>query len=161
MDGSSFPLRVLAEGIARPANVGALFRLADAFGVESLHLCGGSFLPPHQKIRRVARSAETWVRYVAESDGPGAARRMKEDGFRVVGLEITPQSQNIRALGALPGRPTCLVIGSERAGLSPGLLSACETVFNLPMLGRGTSMNVAVATGIALYEITRSFAAAE
>lgn len=150
-----FPIRILAENIARPSNVGALFRIADALGVEALHLCGDSFFPPHQKIRRVARSAESWVPYHVEDNGQTTMLKLKQEGYRVIGLEITPDSQDIRMLGQTTTQPTCLVIGSERQGLSPSLISACETIYHIPMYGRGHSMNVAVATGIALHELTR------
>jgi TrmH family RNA methyltransferase len=46
-----------------------------------------------------------------------------------------------------------LMMGSERQGLQPGLMKACDRVVSLPMAGKSDSLNLAVATGVMLYEI--------
>ncbi|PMP78441.1 MAG: RNA methyltransferase, partial [Chloroflexus aggregans] len=53
-------------------------------------------------------------------------------------------------------RPLILVLGSERQGLSDDQLAACDTVVRIPMRGRSDSLNLAVAAGILMYEITRN-----
>ena len=62
-------LCLLAHDIHRPANIGSLFRLADAFGIEQLWLTGRSCLPPHPKLHQAARSTERRVPY-AHADDP-------------------------------------------------------------------------------------------
>ena len=62
------PLRLLAHDVDIALNVGALFRIADALGVEHLHLSGTSPLPPDPKIRRSARSAERHVAWSHAAD---------------------------------------------------------------------------------------------
>jgi TrmH family RNA methyltransferase len=56
-------------------------------------------------------------------------------------------------------RPLVLVLGSERNGLDPAQLGACDEVVRIPMRGRGDSLNLAVAAGLLLYEAYRSGAA--
>jgi len=54
----------------------------------------------------------------------------------------------------LDERPTVLLLGSEQKGLLPGQLAACDDLVSLPMRGRATSLNLAVAAGIFLYTLT-------
>ncbi|MBZ0229045.1 MAG: RNA methyltransferase, partial [Bauldia sp.] len=52
-------------------------------------------------------------------------------------------------------RPVLLVMGSEQSGLTPALAAACETLVKIPMAGKADSLNLAVATGVMLFEIMR------
>jgi tRNA G18 (ribose-2'-O)-methylase SpoU len=86
-------------------------------------------------------------RYV--SDAAAFLRKEVAAGTRVVALEITDRSENL--LNTPIETPLLLVVGAEATGVAPELLSQCERSVYLPMHGRNTSMNVAVALGAAIY----------
>jgi tRNA G18 (ribose-2'-O)-methylase SpoU len=130
------PLRLLAHDVDIALNVGALFRIADALGVEHLHLSGTSPLPPDPKIRKTARSAERHVAWSHATDPLETAAALKAQGWRLVSLEL-----------------------STLSGVCQALLDVSDVTVHIPMRGHNSSMNVANACAIAVYEIARRLGA--
>lgn len=134
-------------------NVGSIFRSADGAGVGKLYLCGMTAAPPRPEIRKAALGAEEIVPWEYFAQTALALQALREKGYHLVALENTPASQDYRTAPLL--FPLALVIGHEYEGIAPEILAQCETAISLPMRGRKTSLNVAVAFGIAAYEIAR------
>jgi tRNA G18 (ribose-2'-O)-methylase SpoU len=151
----TLPLRLLAPDVGIAANVGALFRLADALGVEHLHLAGGTPMPPDAKIRRTSRSAERHVDWSYAADPLACVAALRAQGWRVVSLELSTRSIPVDSLPVAAGDRICLVLGAEDAGVSQALLDASDATVHIPMRGHNSSMNVATACAIATYEIAR------
>jgi len=138
-------------------NVGSLFRIADALGVEKIHLTGRSPVPPNDKLRKTSRAAEKYVPFSQAADPLPVLRELKAAGYRIISLELTSASIDIRQLAVGASDRICLVLGSENAGVSQALLNHSEQTVHIPMRGRHSSMNVATACAIATFEITRAF----
>ena len=136
-------------------NVGGLFRIADALGVEHLYLAGASARPPNAKLRRASRSTEKWVPHSWTADGVALARELKGSGCLLLSLELTSSSTDIRELSWDGEQPLCLIVGSENTGVAQALLDLSDHTLHIPMLGHNSSMNVATACGIAVFELTR------
>lgn len=134
-------------------NVGAMFRTADAFGVDFVYLCGYTACPPKPQIDKVSLGAELWVPWEHRDNTASLLQELRADGVFVVGLEQTPSSISIETL-QLPSR-VALVVGNEVNGVSAELLYYCDVVTHIPMQGRKESLNVSIAAGIALYECAR------
>ena len=154
----ALPLRLLAHDVGIAANVGALFRLADALGVEHVHLSGASPVPPDPKIRKTSRSAERHVAWSYDADPLAVVAALKGQGWRVVSLELSTHSVALDTLPVAPGDRVCLVLGAEDAGVCQALLDASDATVHIPMRGHNSSMNVAAACAIATYEIARRLA---
>jgi tRNA G18 (ribose-2'-O)-methylase SpoU len=146
-------LRLLAHDVDIALNVGVLFRIADALGVEHLHLGGSSPVPPDAKIRKAARSADKFVAHSYAADPLATVAALKADGWRIVALELTTRSVDVRDLAVAAGDRICLVVGAEKAGVCQALLDVCDATVHIPMRGRNSSMNVANACAIAVWEI--------
>lgn len=157
-DAAPLPLRLLAHDVDIALNVGALFRIADALGVEHLHLSGSSPVPPDPKIRKAARSAERHVAHSYATDPLGVVAGLRAQGWRIISLELTTQSVALRDLVVAPGDRICLVVGAERVGVCQALLDASDATVHIPMRGHNSSMNVGTACAIATYEIARLLA---
>ncbi len=153
------PLRLLAHDVDIALNVGALFRIADALGVEHLHLSGTSPLPPDPKIRKISRSAERHVAWSHATDPLETAATLKAQGWRLVSLELSTQSIALDTLAVAPGDRICLVVGAENTGVCQALLDMSDVTVHIPMRGHNSSMNVANACAIAVYEIARRLGA--
>lgn len=153
--GGALPLRLLAYNVRRPANVGSLFRLADALGVERLHLTGTSCLPPHPKLHTAARHTELHVPWESAADALPVALALKAAGYRLVGLEHTSTSIALDAFPVTPGERLCLILGNESVGICQALLDVVNATVHIPMRGHNSSMNVASACAIALYAIAQ------
>jgi tRNA G18 (ribose-2'-O)-methylase SpoU len=154
----SLPLRLLAHDVDIALNVGALFRLADALGVEHVHLTGTSPLPPDPKIRKTSRSAERHVAWSSGADPLAVVATLKSQGWIIVSLELSSNSIPLHELALASGGRVCLIVGAENAGVSQALLDVSDLTVHIPMRGHNSSMNVANACAIATYEIARQLA---
>jgi len=132
-------------------NVGSIFRTADAAEVRKLYLCGMTATPPRQEIRKAALGAEETVSWEYCKHTAEALEKLKSDGYSLIALENTPASVDYRR--AAYRFPLALVVGHEYHGIAPEVLARCEAAISLPMRGMKSSLNVAVAFGIAAYEI--------
>ena len=151
------PIRVLLSDVSDPLNVGGIFRLADALGVEKLHLAGVTPIPPDPKIKRMARATEKAVAWEYHDDAAAVVRELAAAGYAIVSLEVTTASRNIRSLSANPPSAICLVAGSEKEGVSQEILDLSDYTVHIPMRGQNSSMNVTTACAIAVSELTRSW----
>jgi tRNA (guanosine-2'-O-)-methyltransferase len=146
-------LALILDSVAQPFNVGSIVRTAAAFGVEKLWLCGNTPDLSMPAVGKTALGTDRFVEAIREPSPPLAAKEAAEDGFRVIAVE--------QASGATPLFDTplegdiCLAIGNEDHGVSPALLAVVHAVTYIPQTGRVGSLNVAVATAIAVAEARR------
>ena len=158
-------LTLIVHNIRSTHNVGAIFRTAEGFGVESIILTGYTPYPllekdsrlPHiaekltQQIHKTALGAETMVPFRYEESVEAAIAAVKQRGYTLVGLEQDARST------MLPNYTTpervALLLGEEVEGITPELRALCDDLIEIPMVGQKESFNVSVATGIALYQL--------
>lgn len=155
---------VIAHNIRSIHNVGSIFRTAEGFGVSKLILSGYTPYPtvpddtrlPHlsnalsQKIHKTALGAETLVPYEYTLEPP--IQKLRSEGFSIIGLEQNETSIPLETYN--PTQKIALLLGEEVKGIPEELLSACDTLVEIPMFGKKESFNVSVAAGIALYRLT-------
>lgn len=132
-------------------NVGAMFRTADGAGVDKIYLTGYSPCPPHPAVDKVSLGAEKTVPWEYNQQPGRLVKRLKEEGYKIIGLEQTKNSVTIYEW--MPSTPLALIVGNEKIGISPALLKLCDTVVHLPMRGMKKSLNVSIAAGAAVYYI--------
>jgi len=149
-----FAVSFLAHDILSPLNIGSLFRIADALGVEHIYLSGGSPVPPGSKIKKTSRSTEKYVPYSFNEDPAAVLNELRSEGYKIISLEITSDSQDISKLQLSETDKICLVLGSENKGICDRLLKLSDKTVHIPMFGENSSMNVANACSIATYSIT-------
>jgi len=152
-EDTTFPLSILANNIEIAGNVGSLFRVADALGVEKLYLTGTTKTPPKYKIRKAARSADKHIPYTYEASAETIIQQLRHKGYTIVALEITDNSENIRHFKLNKKQKTCLIIGSENLGISADLLALADHHIHIPMYGKNSSMNVITSCAIAVHEL--------
>jgi 23S rRNA (guanosine2251-2'-O)-methyltransferase len=148
------PIILLLHNIRSMWNVGSIFRTADAAGIEKMILCGYTATPPRKEIAKTALGAEETVAWEYYADPLEAISLLKERGVKICGLEITTGSVPYTALRPADF-PLCLVVGNEVEGIEPDLLNCCDKVLEIPQYGTKHSLNVAVAAGVALFELVR------
>lgn len=154
-----FHLQLLANDIEVPLNIGSLFRIADALGLEKIWLCGKSAVPPNPKIRRTSRACEQYVPFAYQQDALEVVAQCKRAGYQIICLEISACSVPVAELRLPAEAKICLVLGAENEGVAQALLDVADQTIHIPMLGVNSSMNVANACAIASYEITRQLQA--
>ena len=174
---------LVLDNVRSRENVGSIFRTADAVGVSKIYLCGITPTPEtgnskfetlnskqtqnsnlkilnSDKIAKTALGAEKWVPWEYRKQAWRLLLELKnqKSKFKIVALEQTRDAQNIFTKGAIVKTRAVLVLvlGNEVKGLSPQILKYCDKKVFIPMYGKKESLNVSVATGIALYEIKRT-----
>lgn len=154
---------VIAHNIRSTHNVGAIFRTAEGFGVTKIILSGYTPYPttPHDlrlphisdklttQIHKTALGAEAMVPFEYSELPP--LQTLKNDGYRIVGLEQADRSINLKDYET--PEKVALMIGEEVHGIEQDLLDQCQDIIEIPMVGKKESFNVSVATGIALYQL--------
>lgn len=144
----------LLQSVEYPANVGSIFRVADAAGLEALILSGITPIPPNPTIDKVGRFKSNRVPWRYEKDPVLAVQGIKAQGYHVVAVELTATAVPYFRY-KYPSK-SCLVVGHEDHGITKGVLSHCDGAVFLPMYGKGRSLNVHVAFSIVLYHLLHS-----
>lgn len=156
-------LTVILYNIRSTYNVGAILRTCDCLGVEEVIFTG--YTPffdkglPHEQeklrrqIHKTALGAEEMLKW-RRAEISEALSELKEQGYQIVALEQGDDSLNLADSPAL-GNKLALILGEEVHGIPAQLLAQCDQLLEIPMLGQKESFNVSVATGIALWEITK------
>lgn len=152
--GDTPEIELLLDNIRSLYNVGSIFRTAEGAGIRWLHLCGITPTPGNPRLAKTALGAQESVMWNHYRNGCRAAADLRDSGKRLWALEGGNGSVFLHdVLGEAGGSPLVLVFGNEISGVDPGILALCERIVSLPMQGKKTSLNTAVAAGIAVYSL--------
>ncbi|WP_034058616.1 TrmH family RNA methyltransferase [Lacinutrix jangbogonensis] len=150
----TFPITLVCENVTNASNIGSLFRIADAFGIENIIFCGNA-IPLGRKMTKTSRATEKVVKYEVIENISEAVINLITSNYQCIALEITENSLPIHAFEFSTDKPIAIIIGDENFGVSEAILKQCQHSLHVNMFGQNSSMNVAQATNIALYEITK------
>lgn len=151
---------LIIPDIRSAINVGSIFRTADAVGISKIYLTGYTPRPTdtfgriQKDIAKSALGAETWVSWEYKKTLTPLIKFLKKKGYFVVALEQDKESIDYRKIKN--HKKFALIVGSEVEGLSKKVLAECDQIIEIPMHGKKESLNVSVATGIALFRILQS-----
>jgi tRNA G18 (ribose-2'-O)-methylase SpoU len=145
---------VVLEAVANADNVGGVFRNAAAFDVDAVLLSPTCCDPCYRKAIRTSMAATLRVPFARLDEWPEGLRRLGAHGFTIVALTPGQSSQelDVFAAEACPRR-LALLVGAEGAGLTREAEALADVRVRIPMRAGVDSLNLAVATGIALYRL--------
>lgn len=149
-----FPILLLLDNIRSLYNVGSIFRSADGARIAKIYLTGYTPCPPRREIEKTALGSTLTVPWEYVRSADEAAERIKAQNIRLCMLEQTSESRPFYSL-TKDSFPLCLVVGNEITGVSKSLIGRADIAVDIPMYGMKQSLNVAVATGIALFNFVR------
>jgi TrmH family RNA methyltransferase len=133
-----------------PGNVGTILRTIDAVGADALFLLDGGVDLYHPTCVRASMGALFW-KPVVQANFDEFTAWAKNQGFQLIG---TSAHGEVDYRQANPGASSwILILGSEQKGLSPEQIADCEVNLSMPMRGKVSSLNLAVAAGIMLYAL--------
>lgn len=144
-------LWVALEDIRDPGNLGTIIRTADAVGAAGIVLIGQTCDPFAPETVRATVGAFARQKIIRATRAEAAAA-IAQSKIRAVGTHLRTTTDYRKGDYALP---LLLVMGSEQNGLSDEMTAACTELVKIPMPGGTESLNLAVSTGIMLYEICR------
>jgi tRNA G18 (ribose-2'-O)-methylase SpoU len=146
---------IAVEGVAHADNVGSILRNAHAFGAAGVLFDGASVDPLYRKALRTSMGAALAVPWTRLEPWPAGLARLREAGCLLAALTPQAPGDTLPAFGAAHAdRAIALLVGAEGEGLSAAALAAADARVRIPMAAGADSVNVATATGIALYALT-------
>ncbi len=143
-------LLVVCSPMRSNVNLSRITRMASCCGLTRMLATG-----PAKLDRKIARDGADQITIESHRTLAPILPLLKNDGYHLVGLEQSTESYNLHTYSF--HRKTALVIGNERLGLAPDLLSLLDDCVEIPVWGPPHSYNVATATTIAMYEYCRQF----
>lgn len=144
---------IVCDNLRSAHNVGALFRTADGFEMEHIHLCGITVTPPNNEIHKSALGAEFTIPWTYWEKTVFCIDFLRKEGYLIIALEQTDKSVSLPLLPDFGKKPIALVLGNEIKGVAADVLISCDDAVEIPMHGTKHSLNVSVAAGIALWEL--------
>ena len=148
------PLVVVLDDVRSMHNVGAVFRTADAFRLESVCLCGITGCPPHAEIHKTALGAEDSVLWKYYETALQAIEDLKGSGTEVLAVEQAEGAAVLSSFHPQKGRRYAVVLGNEVKGVHQEVVDACHGCLEIPQYGTKHSLNVSVTAGIVIYHFS-------
>lgn len=148
---------LILDNIRSRHNVGSIFRTADCAGVSKIYLCGTTPTPldrfgrPIKEIEKTALGAEKSVEWEYAKTTITVLKKLKKEGFQIIAVEQTKDSVDYKKVKVKS--KVAFVVGNEVEGISKSVLKLCDMIAEIPMQGSKESLNVSVATGVALFRV--------
>lgn len=145
------PLLLIAEGVEKPGNLGAMLRTADAAGVDAVVAADPVTDWGNPNVVRASKGTVFSVP-VAAASTTATLGWLAAHGVRLVAT--TPDTDTVHSDADLTG-PVAIAVGTEKFGLTDEVLDAADVKVRIPMVGKANSLNVSTSAAIVLYEAVR------
>jgi 23S rRNA (guanosine2251-2'-O)-methyltransferase len=149
------PFIIVLDNVRSQSNVGSVFRTADAFLVEAIYLCGITARPPHREIQKTALGATESVIWRYYQSTIEAVNELKNNGYCLIAVEQAEGAVELQDIYAESGKKYALIFGHEINGVDQKIIDMCDQCIEIPQFGTKHSFNIAVSTGIVLWEMSR------
>ena len=151
LDKQKMPLIVVLDNVTNSYNIGAFIRLADAFAIEKVIICGaGALSISDKKMKKASRNEAKWVTIEYSDSTTASLQSLLDADYAVYSVELCHESVDYSEV-RYPAK-SVLVLGNERKGVSESALKLSHQHIHIPMFGMGNSLNVSTAGAIVLAE---------
>lgn len=145
------PLVLVLDHVTNSYNIGSFIRLADAFAIEKIIVCGELTISD-KKLKKASRNEAKWVSIEYSDSTTETLQSLIEQDYTVFSVELCHESVDYKSV-TYPAS-SVLVLGNERKGVSEAALELSHHQIHIPMFGMGNSLNVSTAGAIVLAECT-------
>ncbi|MEK7089039.1 MAG: TrmH family RNA methyltransferase [Patescibacteria group bacterium] len=148
---------LIIHNVRSVTNVGAMFRTADAAGINKIYLTGYTPTPLDRfgRIRRdMAKSAlgaEEFISWEYKKNLLTLLKKLKQEKYLIVGIEQAKNSVDYKKVKLQ--NKNIFIVGAEVTGIPKNILAKCDVIAEIPMKGKKESLNVSVACGIVLFKM--------
>ena len=151
------PVIIILDNIRSLNNIGSVFRTADAFRIEEIHLCGITACPPHREIHKTALGATESVAWKYYENIISSVKELKDSGYIICGIEQTTESIDIEELDINIKQKIAIIFGNEVNGINDSIIGMLDQCVEIPQFGTKHSLNISVCAGIILWEFFKKF----
>lgn len=155
-----YPLILALDNVRSVQNVASIFRIADCVGVQKIILSGitpnpiDRFKRPRKDFLKISLGSEKSIPWEHCEELVKKIKAYKKEGFEIVVLEQTEKSISYKEFSIT--KPTVLIVGREVEGVSKELIKNADVCIEIAMMGEKESLNVAVASAVALFKLRDS-----
>ena len=143
-------LTVCLEEVHKPHNLAAMIRTCDAVGIHEVH----AVWPQNMRARNnAAKGSQYWVKVNRHETIEDAVGTLRQQGMQILATHLSERAVDFRDIDYT--RPTAILLGAEKHGISPQALALADRQIVIPMVGMAQSLNVSVASALILYEAQR------
>ena len=149
-------LQVMLDDVASSQNISAIIRSCDGVGVLNFYYASTENVDA--KIHKtITQGTHRWInrKRIDYENRVAFLKEKQAKGFQIVVTHLEEKSVSFSKIDYT--KPTVLVMGNEKDGISDEVLTLADEVIIIPMRGMAQSLNVSVATGLILYEAQRQF----
>ena len=147
------PLILVLDNIRSLNNIGSVFRTADAFLIEKIYLCGITATPPHKDINKTALGSTETVAWEYVKDTMDVVHKLQQDKVHVASIEQAENAVLLNDFTVQPHTKYALVFGNEVKGVGQDVVSASDTVVEIPQYGTKHSLNISVSCGVVVWDV--------
>jgi tRNA G18 (ribose-2'-O)-methylase SpoU len=147
------PIIIILDDIRSLNNIGSVFRTSDAFLIEKIYLCGITAVPPNKEIHKTALGATDTVAWEYHTDVLEVISNLKKENVAVYAIEQVENSIFLQDFTIEKNKKYALVFGNEVFGVNQKAIEICDGTIEIPQLGTKHSLNIAVSTGIVVWDL--------
>ncbi len=150
---------LILPDIRSAQNVGAIFRTAEAVGIDKIYLTGYTPTPidkfnrERKDIAKSALGAEKSVGWEYKKNLVTVFSSLKKQKYIIIAIEQSKNSVDYKKIKIKKEDKVAFILGNEVLGLSKNILQKCDIIAEIPMKGKKESLNVSVACGVAIFRM--------
>lgn len=152
-ESAKTPIIIILDDIRSLNNIGSVFRTADAFLIEKIYLCGITAIPPNKEIHKTALGATETVTWEYHNDVIEVISNLKKEAISVFAIEQVENAIFLQDFSVEKNKKYALVFGNEVYGVHQKAIEICDGTIEIPQLGTKHSLNIAVSTGIVVWDL--------
>jgi len=146
------PIVIVLDNIRSSNNIGSVFRTADAFRIECIHLCGITSTPPNKEIQKTALGSTSSVEWKYFENTIESIKQLKNEGYLIYSIEQADESCKLDTYIPEIGKKIALVFGNEVKGVGNKIIELSDKCIEIPQFGTKHSLNISVSAGIVIWD---------
>ena len=152
---------LILENLRSVENTGSIFRTAEGLGVSKIILVGTTPAPldrfgrKRADFAKVSLGSEELISWEYQKSISPEIDKLRSQGFKILALEQNSNSTKLKNFQTSKLSNFALIVGNEVDGISKTAIESADKIVEIPMQGKKESLNVSVATGIALFQLMK------
>ncbi len=152
---------LILDNIRSVENTGSIFRTAEGLGITKIYLIGTTPAPldrfgrKRTDFAKVSLGSEEMVEWEYQENIESVVKELKDQSLKIFALEQDERAIKLQDFLTTKLESFALVVGNEVEGVSKEVLDMCDQILEIEMKGEKESLNVSVATGVALFELLK------
>lgn len=147
------PIVLVMDNVRSMHNIGSAFRTADAFGIQSIALCGITAQPPHREIHKTALGATESVEWQHYANTIDACEALRAKGYSIMAIEQVENSVSLETFIPSADQKLAVIFGNEVFGVEEEIVAFADGCIEIPQFGTKHSLNISVSIGVVLWDL--------